>query len=492
MAVAVGDVLANKYRVDRVLGAGGMGMVVAATHLELDQKVALKFMLADLARSQQLMERFMREARATVKLKSEHVCRVFDVGKLEDGAPYIVMELMEGRDLANVLDERRTLPVAEAVDLLLQACEGVADAHASGMVHRDLKPGNLFVARDEDGGPLVKVLDFGISKSLLAGSVTRTGEIMGSPSYMSPEQMASSKDVDARSDVWALGVIAYEMLAGALPFSGDNLPAICLAVTTSEPRPLREARANVPVAVANAVMRCLDKQPARRPVDLAELAAELAPFGTAEGRASAKRIHNRLRAESRATRPEKTLLHGSAGAPSAGLAVTQAPDDIARPRGGASSTLRASAAEISSREMPMERRSRMPVFTAVGVAVVAAVIALSVASHGGSDGDRPPVKPPPPPQPVATQPMRQPLVPVAVPPDAGPTDAPAVPDAAIPAPVVVAPRRPVVVASPVHAAVAASLPAPVVTPAAPAAPAAGSGSAAAPADRWSHMHHATH
>ena len=209
--VEQGDVLAGKYRVDRVLGVGGMGVVVAATHLQLEERVALKFMLPEAYGDPDLAARFTREARAAVKLKSEHVARVLDVGTLDTGAPYIVMEYLDGTDLADELHKKGPLPVHEAAEYVLQACDALAEAHALGIVHRDLKPANLFLTRRGDGSPLVKLLDFGISKTSAfndAGvAMTKTAAMMGSALYMSPEQMTSPKDVDARADVWALGTI---------------------------------------------------------------------------------------------------------------------------------------------------------------------------------------------------------------------------------------------------------------------------------------------
>jgi len=306
--VSVGDLLAGKYRVEKVLGAGGMGMVVAAMHIALEQRVALKFMLPDAMRSPQAVDRFLREAKSAVRLRSEHVCRVLDVGTLDDGAPYIVMEFMEGQDFADVITQRGPLPVLDVVKYLLQAIEGVAEAHANKIVHRDLKPANLFVTTDNDGTPLVKVLDFGISKSEIGGAATKTGDIMGSPAYMSPEQMTSSKDVDARADVWALGVILYQAVTGELPFAGDTLPALCMSVMTKEPRPPIDLRSALPPAFSDIVMCCLDKQIDRRFTNVGALAAALAPFGPPDAAATAARIANVLRRRA----PVITPVHGLA------------------------------------------------------------------------------------------------------------------------------------------------------------------------------------
>ena len=230
-----GDVLAGKYRVERVLGSGGMGVVVAAMHLTLQERVALKFLLPEGAKKEETVTRFLREARAAAKIKSEHVARVSDVGTLESGAPYLVMEYLDGSDLSALLRRDGPLPPRDAVEYVLQACEALAEAHAVGIVHRDLKPANLFLARHAGGAPRIKVLDFGISKLTARDpsmppddpSMTRTRAWLGSPLYMSPEQMRSARDVDTRTDIWALGVILYELLSGKPPFDGETFPELC-------------------------------------------------------------------------------------------------------------------------------------------------------------------------------------------------------------------------------------------------------------------------
>ncbi|HEY3664483.1 MAG TPA: serine/threonine-protein kinase, partial [Polyangiaceae bacterium] len=212
--VREGDVLAGKFRIERVLGQGAMGVVVAATHIQLDERVALKFLLPEALANADAVARFAREARAAVKIKSEHVVRVSDVGTLESGSPYMVMEYLQGQDLSEWMTNHGTLNVSDAVEFLLQACEALAEAHALGIVHRDLKPANLFVTARRDGTPCIKVLDFGISKFTAPGSnlnMTKTSTIMGSPLYMSPEQLSSTRTVDARTDIWALGVILFEL-----------------------------------------------------------------------------------------------------------------------------------------------------------------------------------------------------------------------------------------------------------------------------------------
>jgi serine/threonine-protein kinase len=298
-APAAGTVLVGKYRVDRVLGEGGMGIVVAATDLALERKVAIKFLLPDFAKHHEASQRFLREARAAVKIQSDHVARVIDVGTLEGGAPYMVMEYLEGRDLSAVIAEHRRLPVEEAVAHVLEACDAIAEAHSVGIVHRDLKPANLFLTRQPDGTFRVKVLDFGISKAMVTGesdhSLTRTSSMMGSPLYMSPEQMRSAKNVDPRTDVWALGVILFELLTGDPPFNAESIPELSAKVLLENPTPIRGLRPDVPPALEAAVMRALEKDPAKRFGTVAELAMALVPFGPARTRANAERASRVLR-----------------------------------------------------------------------------------------------------------------------------------------------------------------------------------------------------
>jgi eukaryotic-like serine/threonine-protein kinase len=287
-----GDLIAGKYRVEKLLGAGGMGVVVSALHLQLDERVAIKLLLPEMLKIPEAVQRFTREARAAVKIKNEHVARVFDVGTLDGGAPYMVMEYLEGGDLAAWLENRGPLPVDVAVDFVLQACEAIADAHALGIVHRDLKPANLFCTRRSDGAPAIKVLDFGISRmSGLGGSsdlgLTHTSAMMGSPRYMSPEQMQTPRAVDSRTDIWAMGAILYELISGSVPFPGETLPEICLKITTAEPEPLASLRAGVPAGLEAVIAKCLAKDRERRYPDIASLAAALAPFASHPGRAAA-------------------------------------------------------------------------------------------------------------------------------------------------------------------------------------------------------------
>jgi serine/threonine protein kinase len=294
--VRPGDVLAGKYRIERVLGQGGMGVVVSATHLQLEERVAIKFLLPSALQNQEAVARFAREARAAVKIKSEHVARVTDVGTLDTGCPYMVMEYLHGCDLGGLVQQRGPLPTEEAVDYVLQAAEAIAEAHSLGIIHRDLKPANLFYSQRADGSPCIKVLDFGISKiSGLSGSgsdlgMTRTTTVMGSPLYMSPEQMASSRDVDVRTDIWALGVILYELLSGRVPFVADTMPQLCAMILQQPAPPLRNMRPDAPEPLQRALLRCLEKDPKARFTNMAEFAAALLPFASRSGRTSVERI----------------------------------------------------------------------------------------------------------------------------------------------------------------------------------------------------------
>ncbi len=285
--LAPGDVLGGKYRVERLVGEGGMGQVLAATHLGLGQEVAIKIMLAEKATESDSVERFLREARAAVMLKSSHVARVFDVATTDTGLPYIVMELLDGKDLVTVLLESGALPYADAVDVLVQVCDAVAEAHSLGIIHRDLKPENFFLSRRRDGTPHVKVLDFGISK-LGAESTTTKGRrlvtqentVLGSPTYMSPEQVKNSKRVDERSDVWSLGVSLYELLTAAEPFGADTIPEIFVNVLTTTPATPDQLVPGIPPELSAIVMRCLEKEPSARFQNVGELANALARYGT--------------------------------------------------------------------------------------------------------------------------------------------------------------------------------------------------------------------
>jgi len=295
-----GGIVGGKFRVDRVLGEGGMGIVVAATHLQLGQTVALKCMRPEVV-SPSYLKRFMREARASVKLKSQHAARVIDVGAFEDGMPYIVMEYLEGQDLSELLKQRGRLPVHEAVEYILQACEAIGEAHSYGIVHRDIKPANLFLAQGPGGAPTIKVLDFGVSKILDLDAqgddtnpggrmrdgrplrandsvVTRVTDLLGSPSYMAPEQVLNASAADTRSDIWSVGVILFKLVCGRGPFTAESLGELVQQVMKNRIPTVGELLPDCPPGFSEVVAKCLERDRLKRFADIPELARALAPY----------------------------------------------------------------------------------------------------------------------------------------------------------------------------------------------------------------------
>jgi eukaryotic-like serine/threonine-protein kinase len=292
-----GDILLGKYRVEGVLGRGGMGVVVAARHLSLDERVAIKFLLPDRLGDDESIQRFLREARAAVRIRSQHIARVTDVGTMDNGAPYMIMEYLEGRNLQDVVAQDGPLPIALVVDLVLQASEALAEAHAQGIIHRDVKPSNLFLSRHADGSPCLKVLDFGISK--MPGShdhaLTRTGAIFGSPLYMSPEQLRSARDVDARTDIYSVGVVLYQSLTRRVPFAADDLPQLVYKIMNEAPVSPRALRAEIPAPLEHAILTAMARDRESRFPTIADLAAAIAPLGSSSARGSAERTRGILR-----------------------------------------------------------------------------------------------------------------------------------------------------------------------------------------------------
>jgi serine/threonine-protein kinase len=292
-----GTILLGKYRIDELIGTGGMGNVVRASHLYLHQAVAIKLLLPQMAESESTKQRFLREAQATVKLKSEHSARVMDVGTTPDGLPFMVMEFLDGSDLNQILRHHGPQAPAIVVDLMLQACEGIAEAHALGIVHRDVKPSNFFITRRPDGSMLLKILDFGISKTPIGyDELTGTQTVIGTPSYMAPEQMKSGRAADPRSDIWSIGVVMYQLINGRPPFSGESYAELVLKVGLEPPSPMLVP---LPSGLPEVIFRCLEKDPNARHQNVGDLARMLAPYASdpqsaaqSAGRAS-RILHNR-------------------------------------------------------------------------------------------------------------------------------------------------------------------------------------------------------
>ncbi len=287
-----GSIIAGKYEVEREVGRGGMGRIVVARHLQLEERVALKFLLAPDERAEEFRARFLREAQITAKLRGGNVARTLDFGVTDRGDPFIVMEYLEGINLRELLRDSGSLPVDVAVDYAIQACTGLAEAHRLHVVHRDLKPANLFLTKHLDGGDLVKILDFGVSKlrtlAHAKADLTAAGTILGSPKYMAIEQLSQSTEVDERADVWSLGAILYHMLAGHPPFEGKSTTAVCMAIMNGvEPPSLCGARPEIPGLLERAVLRCLERDVEKRTPNVAVLARDLAEATGAEGLALA-------------------------------------------------------------------------------------------------------------------------------------------------------------------------------------------------------------
>ncbi len=496
-SLPAGSILAQKYRIESVLGEGGMGTVYAAHHELLDQRVALKVLFAEAMLDPEARARFLQEARSAARLQSEHVARVMDIDTLDSGVPFIVMEYLEGSDLGQLLERRRVFEASRVVDYVLQALEAIAQAHAQGIIHRDLKPSNLFLTNRADGSQIIKVLDFGISKPTFGrvAKITSSRSVLGSPPYMSPEQVRSPRTVDARTDIWATGILLYELLTGKMPFDGEEVGELFAAILEQEPNGIRVKRRDVPEGLEHVVFRCLAKNRDERFSDVAELARALGPFGSGEQAKSVDRISaTLLRAVERSSPRGRGLVSGiTANADNATLPddLGSAATDVGPPpelsptastvgtrlrqtlRGSGRTKTKiaaflggASAALIAIVVLLVFKRAPVPAAAALGpppepaVEAPLAPAATAPTSFAGSTPPAPPPAPPTPPPPLLFSPV--------------PADVAAA-SAAEPKPAATAPTKPPTgspprtrAAPPVKAAVAAPPPKPA--PAAPKPP----------------------
>lgn len=369
--------------------------MVAAMQVDLERAVALKFLLPRVLERPDHVARFAREARSAAKLQSEHVTRVLDVGELDNGAAYIVMEYLEGEDLAHVLARRGPLSCAEAVGYVIEASEAVAEAHSLGIIHRDLKPANLFLANRANGRPIVKVLDFGLSKISEGDEhVTSESSILGSPLYMSPEQLFSAHTVDARSDIWSLGVTLYELLTARQAFQGDRMPKVIAAILHGREEPLELVRPDIPAGLRAVVHQCLEKDPSKRFADIAHFATGLAPFGPPSGQATVDRISHLLGRARTTPLPSHEALTPAplpeAKAKEAGTATGARTPGESLPGASRSVTLPSSDPPVASGGTPRARKGTRAGRVIGSLAVLATAAIVIVASRTTTrSGDAP-------------------------------------------------------------------------------------------------------
>jgi serine/threonine-protein kinase len=393
-----GTVIDGKYRVDHVLGRGAMGVVVAATHLQLGEHVALKFLrIQNPTADQDFQSRFRREARLSARLKSEHITRVIDVGVWREKVPFMVMEYLVGGDLRALTRWTGPLPLDIVLDFAIQICSGIAVAHALGAVHRDLKSSNVFVTQRPDGSPLLKILDFGISKwgtEPESIELTKTGVVLGSPKYMAPEQLFGSAEVDARADVWSVGAIIYEMLTGKPPYDVPTVMRVCAVLSTNEmPPALASVRSDVPDGLEAALFKCFARNPVDRVQNVGELAGALLEAAGAPGAAAMKQRILATLDPSRATRDPLLSTTGAHAAFSVSGAfstigattasISSSSSSAARRVSGSGPTTRAEApnpstsAALAPAEEPKPRRRALPwIVLGIVVAAIAAAFAL--------------------------------------------------------------------------------------------------------------------
>jgi eukaryotic-like serine/threonine-protein kinase len=476
--VRLGEVVADKYLIEQTLGVGGMGVVVAARDQLLDRRVAIKFLLPKLAGSDTAVQRFVREARAATRVTSEHVVRLLEIEKLPSGTPFFVMEYLDGSDLRALLREQGALSASLAVDYVLQALQAVAEGHVKGIVHRDIKPGNLFLTARADGTALIKVLDFGIAKTLESDAaestaLTSSDDVrLGSPAYMPPEQLQNPRDVDKRSDIWSLGATLYELLCARPPFVGPGYLELASRILSQPPIPLSEQEipSTLPNGLEQVLKKCLEKDRNARYANAAELAIALAPFGSDDARVSLGRVTGMFTSSSSIPALSRSVPQDPASCTATlEVPVEAAPQNDSRRTsniGGVAST-------------PAPRASRSWLVVAAAGLVILAVFALrspeSATPRGNSAASLPP-------EPVGVVPATAPALPVA-PAEPLPT--------AVAAPALL-PTSPVAVAAPQSASVPsrrasrsvtaaqAAPPAPAAVPAVDAPPADAPGAETAP------------
>ncbi len=400
LPIRPGTVIDDKFRVEAILGEGGMGVVVRAMHLKLQAPVAIKFLLPEALADRVVVERFRREAQMSARLTSDNVARVLDVGNLANGAPYMVMEYLQGETLGELLGRRKHLAIHDACNYMMQVCEALTEAHALGFVHRDLKPGNLFLVTRPNNKTVVKLLDFGISKiggmsaPASSGELTMTTMVLGTPSYMAPEQLISSRTVDSRADLWSCGVVLFRMLTGELPFDADSLIELGVKLMNNDPPDLRKLRPDVPAGVVAIVRKCLERDASDRYQTAQELSRALAPFAMDS---TAPREHRPP------TGSAPTLLADSQEI--AALAASGAAKAIAS---GVPSSRRLDEAPPSSDEEARITLPKQPVATALITSGVPTSPSGAVATAASPPAAKPALVPPGPPPAPPTPPPPQP------------------------------------------------------------------------------------